>query len=68
MPQSTYPSADIVIVGGGIVGLTIARALAISFSEELELLAIPSDLEPAEKAAADTGRRKYEDEAWTWRR
>jgi lipoate-protein ligase A len=47
---------------------TIARALAASFSEEFELLTIRADLEPAETAAAETGRRKYEDEAWTWRR
>ena len=47
---------------------TIARALAASFAEEFELLSIRADLDPAEKAAAETGRRKYEDEVWTWRR
>jgi len=46
----------------------IAHALATAFAEELDLLPIRAELEPAERVAAEVGRSKYEDEDWTWRR
>jgi lipoate-protein ligase A len=46
----------------------ISQALAASFSDELERDAAREDLTPTERAAAERGRTKYEDDAWTWRR
>lgn len=46
----------------------LTRVLARGFETELSLSVELEDLVPAETAAAESLRYRYEDDAWTWRR